>query len=357
MQNSFNATEGWCEVMLSEEDLALINVLQVAPRISWSDAAEVLGVHATTLAARWDKLKAAGAAWTTAHLIGDPKQMCLALVDVDCEMRLRAEVTAELAAIPDVVTVEEAASNRDLMLTVISPTLEQFTDHVLPRFKEIPGLLKYRTSLGTRLHSAGHVWRLNALDPAQQNALQALVGQDAVHAGPRSGGPLPPSHMDLIPFLARDGRASAADIARSLGRSPATVQRQLNRVISSGLLTFRCDIAQNLSGYPVSCQWFANVPPGQHEAAAAELRSLRTVRLNASTSGRTNFVILMWLKSLADVMNAELALQQRIPEIELVESAVILSRAKRMGWMLNPDSTASGAVVVADAGVPAMGLP
>jgi hypothetical protein len=67
-------------------------------------------------------------------------------------------------------------------------------------------------------------------------------------------------------------------------------------------------------------------------------------------------VILMWLKSLADVMTAELALQQRIPEIELVESAVILSRAKRMGWMLNPDSTATGAVVVADTGVPPLAL-
>ena len=339
--------------MLSEEDLALINVLQVVPRISWLDAADVLGVHATTLAARWERLRSTGAAWTTAHLMGDPKQMCLALVDVDCEMRLRAEVTAELAAIPEVLTVEEAASNRDLMLTVIAPTLDQFTDHVLPRFKEIRGVLKYRTSLGTRLHSAGHAWRLNALDNAQQSALQALAGMDAAGtAGPRHGAPLPPSHLDLLPFLARDGRAGAADIARSLGRSPATVQRQLNRLVSSGLLTFRCDIAQNLSGYPVSCQWFANVPPGQHEAAAAELRGLRTVRLSASTSGRTNFVILMWLKSLADVMNAELALQQRIPEIELVESAVILSRAKRMGWMLNPDSTASGDVVVDDTGAP-----
>lgn len=334
-------------MMLSEEDLALINVLQVAPRISWSDAANVLNVHATTLAARWERLRATGAAWTTAHLMGDPKQMCLALVDVDCEMRLRAEVTSALAAIPEVLTVEEAASNRDLMLTVISPTLDQFTNQVLPQFKEIRGVVKYRTSLGTRLHSAGHAWRLNALSNAQQSALQALTGLDAAGtAGPRPGLPVPPSHLELLPFLARDGRAGAADIARSLGRSPATVQRQLNRLVSSGLLTFRCEIAQDLSGYPVSCQWFANVPPGQHGAAAAELRGLRTVRLSASTSGRTNFVILMWLKSLADVMTAELALQQRIPEIELVESAVILRRAKRMGWMLNPDSTATGAVVV-----------
>ena len=38
-----------------------------------------------------------------------------------------------------------------------------------------------------------------------------------------------------------------------------------------------------------------------------------------------------------------------------MESAVILSRAKRMGWMLNPDSTATGAVVVVD-GTRAVGI-
>jgi hypothetical protein len=88
------------------------------------------------------------------------------------------------------------------------------------------------------------------------------------------------------------------------------------------------------------------VPAGRHEAAAVELRGLRNVRLSASTTGRTNFVIIMWLQSLADVMNAELALQQRIPGIELVESVVMLSTVKRVGWMLNQDSTATGRVIV-----------
>ncbi|MGW9415697.1 Lrp/AsnC family transcriptional regulator [Arthrobacter cupressi] len=331
---------------LSEEDLGLINALQIAPRISWSDASGVLGVHATTLAARWERLRSAGAAWTTAHLIGDPKQMCLALVDIDCDMRLRADVTAALAAIPEVVTVEEAASNRDLILTVITPTLAEFTDAVVPQFKEIEGLQKYRTSLCTRLHTGGHAWRLNILDRSQQAALKAFAGPEAGVAGIPAVGELPQSHLDLIPFLAQDGRATAADMARVLGRSPATVQRQLNRLLASRVLSFRCEVAQKFSGYPVTCQWSANVPPGQHEAAAAELRGFRNLRLSASTTGRSNFVIVMWLHSLSDVMNAELALQQRIPGIELVESVVVLSSAKRVGWMLNPDTTASGAVVV-----------
>lgn len=333
---------------ISEEDLRLINALQIAPRISWSDAAGILGAHATTLAARWERLTASGVAWSTAHLMGDPKQMCLALVDVDCEMQLRDAVTAALAAIPEVVTVEEAASNRDLMLTVITPTLAHFSGTVMPQFRKIPGLTKYQTSLCTRLHSGGYAWRLNVLDKTQKAALQALAGPEAsglVPAG-NQGAPLPQSHLDLIPFLARDGRAAAADIARALGRSPATVQRQLNRVLASRVLSFRCEIAQQYSGYPVTCQWFANVPPGQHEAAAAELRTFRNIRLSASTTGRTNFVILMWLHSLADVMNAEQALQLRIPGIELVESVVVLTAAKRVGWMLNPDSTATGTVVV-----------
>lgn len=333
---------------LSEEDLALINALEIAPRISWADAGEILGVHATTLAARWERIRGAGAAWVTAHLMGDPKQMCLALVDVDCDMHRRAEVTGALAAVPEIVTIEEAASNRDLMLTVLTQSLEEFTTTVASRLQDIGGLLKYQTALCTRLHSGGYAWRLNVLDRAQIAALQAKAGPEAAGSAPPDAvvEPLPESHLALLPFLARDGRATAADIARALGRHPATVQRQLNRVLASRLLSFRCEVAQKFSGYPVTCQWFANVPPGQHEAAAAELRGLRNVRLSASTTGRTNFVIIMWLQSLADVMNAELALQQRIPDIDLVESVVMLSTVKRVGWMLNQDSTATGRVIV-----------
>lgn len=332
---------------LSEDDLALINVLQIAPRLSWADAAEVLGVHATTLAARWERLRSSGVSWITAHLIGDPHQMCLAFVAVDCAMNRREEVTAGLAAMPEVVTVEEAASHRDLMLTVITPSLDDFSTKVVARLKDIVGLVKYQTALCTRLHASGGAWRLNVLSRAQRAAVRALAGPAATgvtRAAAREQ--LPASHLALLPFLARDGRATAADIARALGRHPATVQRQLNRVIASGILSFRCEVAQKFSAFPVTCQWFVNVPAGQHEAAAAELKTIRNVRLSASTTGPANFVIIMWLQSLADVMTMELELQQKVPGIVLVESVVMLSTVKRVGWMLEPDSRASGAVVV-----------
>ncbi|TLM70950.1 Lrp/AsnC family transcriptional regulator [Pseudarthrobacter sp. NamB4] len=332
---------------LSEEDLALVQVLQAYPRLGWSDAAKVLGVHATTLAARWERLRSSGAAWVTAHLAGDPRQMLLAFVAVDSEMHLRESVTAQLAAIPEIVTVEEAASNRDLMLTVITRSLEEFSSKVGSRLKGIEGLTKYQSALCTRLHTSADEWRLNILGKSQLAALRTLgqQGRPDTKQAAAGGARLPENHLDLLPFLARDGRATAADIARELGRHPATVQRQLNRVLASRLLLFRCEIAQSYSSYPVTCQWFANVPAGRHEEAAAALRTISNVRLSASTTGPTNFVIIMWLQSLADVMTAELALQQKVPGIDLVESVVMLRTVKRVGWMLNDDTTASGAVV------------
>ena len=330
---------------LSEEDLALIQVLQASPRMGWADAAKVLDVHATTLAARWDRLTAGGAAWVTAHLAGDPKQMLLAYVAVDCEMNRRESVTAQLAAIPEIVTVEEAASNRDLMLTVITRSLEEFSEKIISRLKAIEGLTKYQVALCTRLHSSGDDWRLNVLSRAQLATLRTLGPQAVPEEAKAAAGQLPQSHLDLLPFLARDGRATAAEIARGLGRHPATVQRQLNRVLASGILSFRCEIAQRYPSFPVTCQWFVNVPAGQHEAAAAGIRTISNVRLSASTTGPTNFVIIMWLHTLADVMSAELALQQKVPGIDIVESAVMLRTVKRVGWMLKEDTTASGAVV------------
>ncbi|MCA4134709.1 Lrp/AsnC family transcriptional regulator [Arthrobacter sp. M4] len=335
---------------LSEDDLRLINALQIAPRISWSDAAQVLGVHATTLTSRWERLRAEGAAWTTAHLMGDPKNACLALMDVDCEMHLRPSVTAAIAEIPEVITVEEAASDRDLLLTVITQTLGEFSSELLPRLKTIRGLTKYQAALCTRIYTSGYAWRLNVLDKAQQAALRLLAGPETTgFAHGEAVAPLPESHLAILPFLARDGRASAAEIARALGRHPATVQRQLGRVLTSKLLSFRCEIAQKYSGYPITVQWFANVPAGGHDQAAAALRGIRNIRFTASTTGRTNFVIIMWLRSLADVLEMELLVQQRVPDIQLVENVVMLNTAKRVGWMLNPDSTATGAVVVTSA--------
>jgi DNA-binding Lrp family transcriptional regulator len=323
---------------LSEEDLALIQALQIAPRAGWTDVGAVLRVHPTSAAARWERLATSGAAWVTAHPMGDPQEVSLSFIGVDAVMEGQGHVVEELCAIGEVITVEQTASSRALILTVITESMAQLSGDVIPRIRAIDGVLGYNVSLCTRQHFNGSSWRLNVLSRGQQQQLRALARTEPVP------GHLPQSHLALLPPLARDGRATAAAMARELGRTPATVQRQLNRVLASGALSLRCDMAQPLSGYPVTCQWFAKVPAGRHEAAAAALRRLPYVRFIASTTGSSNFTVIMWLRSVADIMDVELTLQQDIPGIELQETVVMLACAKRVGRKLRLDGTALEAV-------------
>ena len=61
-------SNGHIKSELSPQDQELISLLQWAPRITWGEAAEILGAHATTLAGRWEKLERSGIAWITAQV-------------------------------------------------------------------------------------------------------------------------------------------------------------------------------------------------------------------------------------------------------------------------------------------------
>lgn len=327
---------------LIDDDRALVNVLQLAPRISWQDAGDVLDRHPTTLAARWDRLRATGVAWVTAHLLGDPAKMTLSFVDVDCELRGRDAVEAALCAIPEVVSVEESARNRDLVLTVVTPGWEDLTRGILPRFARIPGIVKYQSAMCTALHAGADSWSLEALSAPQRARLRGVAGQrPAGYAGPP-----PASYWPIVQALSRNGRATAAEIAAATGLHPVTARRQLNRVLAGGTLAFRCEVAQDYCGYPVSCQWFASLPPDERDRAVEVLRGFRGLRLCASTTGTSNFTFIMWMRTAAEVLEIEDRFLAAVPRARIIESSLTVKFLKRVGWMLNPDTTATGEVVV-----------
>jgi DNA-binding Lrp family transcriptional regulator len=145
--------------------------------------------------------------------------------------------------------------------------------------------------------------------------------------------------------LAHDGRATAAELARTSGRNPATVRRQLTRLLDSGMLQFRCEVAQLASQWPILCGWHARVPIAEHERTAEALSTLPELRLCLSTTGATNLYFSVWARSLPDLLRIERLLGERLPWLELAESTVTLRTLKRMGWMLGPDGRCTGDVV------------
>jgi DNA-binding Lrp family transcriptional regulator len=330
---------------LDERDLELVNALQIAPRASWTDIARILGSTPATLAARWERLRSTGTAWVTAHPGGRMHRLVVSFVELDCLPGARKGVLRTLCRDPRAVTVEESARGRDLLLTVMTPDVTALTRFVLDDLATVEGVQRPRTHLATQIHVQGNAWRLRALDAERRAAFEALA-----RAAPARG-PVepPPGAWPLIEALAPDGRRSAADLARLTGRNPATVRRQLARLLASGILAFRCELAQSRSRWPINCTYLAAVPPAEHEHVAASLRTLPELRLCVSTTGETNMMFTVWTTSVEELLRLEQRLGTHLPRLRIIDSAITLRTAKRMGWILDEHGVPTGEVVVPSA--------
>ena len=325
---------------LSLDDLELINALQIAPRASWKALGGILKRHSPTLSNRWQQLCDQGLAWTTAHLTVDPVQSCMAFVQVELSPDAERRGIEELCAIPEVLTVDNLTREGNYRLIVITPGWSHLHRTVLPRIEAIDGVKRTVVSLATRLFASGADWRLDALSPAQIRALQALnVPVTRAPSNP------PESFWRMLRVLARDGRASSAQVAEAADLHPTTASRHLNSFLASGTLVVRCEVAIEYTSHPIGVQWFARVRADQLEAAAAHLGKYRTLRLCAATTGETNLMFMMQVRHPSDIAEIEHRLHAAIPGVEITGSHLATKNPKRMGWMLAPDGRAVGQVV------------
>lgn len=326
---------------LAEEDLALIHALQIAPRVSWAEAARVLGSTPTALATRWQRLRAAGLAWVTVHS-GEQSHDVVAFVDLRVDPAHRAEAIERIARDPRAASVEETAGGRDLVLTVIVPDYDSLAAFALDDLPTTPGVRAVNTHVATKVHRQGSDWRLDALDRDQQAALRAA----ARNAESRSHGRIPDSCWPVVQRLAHDGRQNAAEIARALDRDPATVRRQVARLLATDALAFRCEVAGLRTRWPIVCTWFAQVPMTELDHTVRSLSTLPELRLLVSTAGQSNLMFLLWARSSGDLMRIERLVNEKLPWLRLSESVLTLRTRKRMGWLLDRHGRATGELVL-----------
>lgn len=325
-----------------ELDLQLLHGLQIAPRVPWAQAARILGTTPATLVARWGRMRREGLAWIVAHPSGLVGDVTTAFVEVDCEPGRRHESVAALVQDRRAMSVEETAHGRDLQMTVMTPDLRTLSRFLLDDLPALPGVRDVRASLALQLHRQGRDWRLQALEPRQVAAFESSAAQAV------GGGALPRDPRPILTALEQDGRGSAAEIARIIGRDPSTVRRQLAQVLASGTLSFRCEIAQDPALWELHCTWLARVPEAEKARTVAALSTLPELRLLASISGESNLLVSAWTRSPADLMRVERLICDRLPWLTLSESIIVLRTAKRMGWLVDERGRATGEVVIPD---------
>ena len=327
--------------MIGEDDLALVHALQVRPRASWAELSEVLGCTPATAARRWERLAETGSAWVTAV----PGPNCSALtayVGLRCAPGTREDVAAALAGDPAAVTVEITAGSHDLLVEVITADLATFGRYLLDRIERLSGVTGSTVAIATNVVTEASRWRLDALAPGQSAALG-----DADRPGSVPRRQLTELDRRLLAGLGRDGRLAWHRLAHVAGTSAATARRRTERLLGSGEAALRCDVAGPLFERPVTVSLWAQVPAPELGAVARHLAAVPSVRFVATTAGRQNLLVTLWLRSAEEVHRLEAELAARHPAVLVQDRTIALRTAKRMGRIFDASGCGVASVPLA----------
>ncbi|MFF4901618.1 Lrp/AsnC family transcriptional regulator [Streptomyces sp. NPDC001068] len=335
-------TQDAAPALLSEDELALINALQLSPRASWTELGRALDADPVTVARRYRRLSAQGAAWV--GFSPGPRlleQICVAYVVIDCAPGTTAEVARTLGAHPHMVTIERTATGHDLLATVATRDLAALSRYALDRLPHLPGITAVRSRVVTHMFTEGGHWRIAALAPAQRARLAAPPAPPDTAA--RTAGATPVDRA-LVTHLAHDGRIPYQTLARQLGVSLSTAKRRIEHLTRGGLLRFRCDFARPLGGWPVAVTFWAKVPPADLPHVGQSLIRLPETRNCAAVSGPENLVLQATLHSPADIIRLESQLVTAHPALDIADRVVTLRQDKLLGRLLDPYGRSTGVV-------------
>lgn len=315
--------------VLDELDRAVVHALQISPRVSWTDLGAALQYSGTTLARRWHRLRSQGWAWVTGS--GSPKLwagMAGAVLRADVAEEAADEVLSRLGRDPITKSVYRLAG-RGSVLAHLIVTDRSRLDTWLREFALIPGVLATDVRMVTGTHQDARTWRLDGLTPAQQKQLHPTARTpSAVH--------VPPERVrTLLDALGRDGRASAAELARSTGWPRTTVQRRLLDLSRAGLVAIRCDVTQEAVGCPVTLWLFGSIDAAALSESLPKIAALPEVRLLLTTTGADNVVIGTWLHRTEDALDLERRLVDAAPRLRVREREVAMRKAKIQGWVVD----------------------
>ena len=328
--------------MLSEEDLTLIHALQLRPRASWTVLGSALGVDPVTVARRWSRLVGRGEAW----ILGSPgpqlfEHICVAFVEIECAVGSANAVAQALSGHAHALTLERPAGSHDLLATVATRDLDGMSRYTLDILPAIPGVTALRTRIVTHMFTEGGSWRIASLDSSQRAKLAPPSDEPRSRRGPRD---ITPFDRAILIRLAADGRASYQAVAAVLNTNASTVKRRLDRLVQLGLITFRCDFARPLGGWPVAVTFWARVPPADLPEVGHALVRYPETRNCAAVSGPYNLILEASLHSMADVLRFETHLATMHPSLDIVDRAVMLRQDKLLGHLLDPRGRSLGVV-------------
>ncbi|MFH5879369.1 hypothetical protein [Arthrobacter sp. NA-172] len=83
-------------------------------------------------------------------------------------------------------------------------------------------------------------------------------------------------------------------------------------MVDMGLVEFRCEVAQDLVGCPISCQWYVLASPVAIPEAVAFLGAHRHFASARKSPGSANLTFMLYLQTPADIAEFEARLLRTV---------------------------------------------
>ncbi|MCP1411931.1 Lrp/AsnC family transcriptional regulator [Paenarthrobacter sp. A20] len=316
--------------MITELDLEILNALQINPRAEWSRVADALGLSGPTVARRWQALAGDRLAWITPS----PGQRYLnagwsAFIQLSSLPGETEALIQRLCAEPAFGTVSMVSGSHDVFIDCFASSHDELMDIVTDSFPKLPGVTHREVVFVTKLYRQASEWRSGTLEPAR--ARQVSSQSKAAPAGYSF------DRLDaaLLEELAKDGRASWADLGVACGVSPQTARRRVERFLASGYVTLRCDASTAANRGLREVTLMLNIPAQFVDQVGRYFAAQSNCRLCAQVLGTQNMVVTLWVRDYLEAQAFERELAERAPGSTVISRQAVVRTYKRLGHLLD----------------------
>lgn len=145
--------------MLDETDRAIISYLQYDGRMPYTQIAERLHLTEAAVRRRVKHLLEAGIMQIVA--VVEPQELGLTeagMIGITVQANRIREVAAEIARLPEVSYLFQAAGEFDLFAEVFCESREHFVSFLNDKLQKIPGVERTRSFLILKMHKLSYRW-------------------------------------------------------------------------------------------------------------------------------------------------------------------------------------------------------
>lgn len=246
-------------------------------------------------------------------------------MQIVCDIADVQRVGRALAQRADVRFVSLVTGPFDVVAEMIMPSYSRLATVILEELPDIPGITHTTTETVVRNFKMSYDWSRTLLDPGAEISPQAGIAE-------RAGSETALDEIDvcLVAELRAHGRASFAELAERCGITESMARRHTEHLLTRGGVRPITLVDPAFLGYQVELMVWLRVDLGRIEEIATSLAARYEVRYVSATSGYSDLVCEVILRSPADsymFLAHGLGSLPGIREVNVAAELVTLKRA------------------------------